>query len=373
MREPMISLSCPPPLTPTIVDFPPLSFPPLPDLPAEPWQWPAPPFAWRHRSAPEIDTAQPCRLESLSGSLVVGDLLGFDAAAQSLVFRSTAGGPEAALSFKRFARLTLTTPLLPAVPIAGAPTERVPAAAHERDYRLSSSRPGALRLSGRTAGHVETAAGLFLFTPVDDEAAMHRVFVPRAAYTQCEFGESAEEIASRRWIASPKELLEAIARQERMPVLPLGQSLLQLGLLSQRQLDRALARQPRNIALGEMLVAEGSISLADLQTALAHKMGFPLVDLARFPVDPDALAKLLPRDALRFHVVPLMLDGERLIVAVDKPARIMKLRALNVFAQLKVVPVLASRAQIGLALDSMASDVWTGHVAHTNGFFSTTL
>ena len=26
-----------------------------------------------------------------------------------------------------------------------------------------------------------------------------------------------------------------------------------------------------------------------------------------------------------------------------------------------------------LALDSMASDVWTGHVAHTNGFFSTTL
>ena len=62
------------------MDFPPLSFPPLPDLPAEPWQWPAPPFAWRHRPAPEVDTAQPCRDESLSGSLVFGELLGLWAA-----------------------------------------------------------------------------------------------------------------------------------------------------------------------------------------------------------------------------------------------------------------------------------------------------
>ncbi len=355
------------------MDFPPLSFPPLPDLPAEPWQWPAPPFAWRHRAAPDVDTAQPCRLESLSGSVVIGDLLGFDAAAQTLVFRSTDGGPEATLSFRRFARLTLTTPLIPALQIAGAPAERVPAAAHERDYCLSSSRVGALRLSGRTAGHVETAAGLFLFTPVNDEAALHRVFVPRSAYAQCEFGESAEEIASRRWIASPRELLDAIERQQRMPVLPLGQSLLALGLVTQGQLDRALARQPGNIALGEMLVAEGSVSRADLQTALAHKMGFPLVDLAHFPIDSKALEKLLPRDAVRFRVVPLMLDGERMIVAVDKPARIMKLRALNVFSQLNIVPVLAPRVQISLALDSMASDVWSGHVAQTNGFFSTTV
>jgi len=355
------------------LNFPPLSFPSLPDLPAEPWQWPTPPFAWRHRPAPDVDIAQPCRLESMSGSVVVGDLLGFDAAAQSLVFRSSDDGPEATLSFKRFARLTLTTPLALATQIAGAPAERVPAAAHERDYRLSSSRAGAMRLSGRTAGHVETAAGLFLFTPVDDEAGLHRVFVPRSAYTQCEFGESAEEIASRRWIASPRELLDAIERQQRMPVLPLGQSLLALGLLSQRQLDRALARQPGNIALGEMLVAEGAVSRADLQTALAHKMGFPLVDLARFPVDSKALRKLLPRDAVRYRVVPLMFDGERMIVAVDKPGRIVKLRALNVFSQLRIVPVLAPRAQISMALDSMSSDVWSGHVAQTNGFFSTTL
>lgn len=355
------------------MDFPPLSFPSLPELDAEAWQWPAPPFAWRHRAAPEVDIVQPCRLESTSGNLVLGSLLGFNPAAQTLVFRSTDNGPEATLSFKRFSRLTLTTPLVPAARIAGAPAERVPAAAHERDYRLSSSRAGALRLGGRTAGHVETPAGLYLFTPVDDEAALHRVFVPRSAYTQCEFGESAEEIASRRWIASPQELLDAIERQERMPVLPLGHSLLALGLLAQGQLDRALARQPGNIALGEMLVADGTVSRANLQTALAHKMGFPLVDLAHFPVDPKALAKLPPRDAIRFRVVPLMIDGERVIVAVDKPARMNKLRALNVFSQLRIVPVLAPRAQISLALDSMASDVWSGQVAHTNGFFATTL
>jgi hypothetical protein len=35
---------------------------------------------------------------------------------------------------------------------------------------------------------------------------------------------SAEEVAASRWIADPQALLEAIERQQRMPVLPLGNS-----------------------------------------------------------------------------------------------------------------------------------------------------
>ena len=348
-------------------------FPTLIDEAPERHQWPRPPFAWCHRPAPANDVAQPCRIESIAGTPVDGEMLGFDPAKRMIMFRTTASGPVVELAFTRFRRLTLTVPLQPAIPAADAPVERVPAAAQERDYRLKTNGT-APPLTGRTAGRIETADGLYLFTPVDEEATLQRVFVPRSAYTRCEFGESAEEIAARMWIASPRELLTAIEQQQRKPILPLGHSLLQLGLLTQAQLDRALAKQPTNVPLGESLVAAGVISRSDLQTALAHKMGYPLVDLTRFPIDAKAVAKLPQRVAVGFRMMPLMLDGERLIVAVDKPARVLKLKAAHAIAQIAIVPVLASRMQILLAHERLTHDVWAGNVtAERPAFFATTI
>jgi hypothetical protein len=299
-------------------------------------------------------------------------MLGFDPTARILRFCSSTAGPVVELPFARFRRLTLTEPLQPVVPMAGVPLERVPAAAQERDYRLQSIGT-APPISGRTAGRVETPDGMYLFTPVEEEASLQRVFVPRSAYTRAEFGPSAEEIAARMWIASPGELLAAIERQQRMPILPLGQSLLKLGLLTDAQLERALANQGREVPLGESLVTAGLISRSDLQTALAHKMGYPLVDLTRFPIDPKALAKLPPRIAVGFRMMPLMLHGARLIVAVDKPARVIKLGTVHAMAGVTVVPVLASRVQILLAQERLSNDVWAGHVSERLGFFATTV
>lgn len=356
----------------TVVELMSTPFPTLMEVAPERWCWPVPPFAWRHRPAPGNNEPQPCRIEGPVGTPVDGEMLGFDPVARILTFRSSAIGPVVELPFSRFRRLTLTVPLQPVVPIAGVPIERVPAAAQEREYRLQSHATAPV-LTGRTAGRIETADGLYLFTPVEEEASLQRVFVPRWVYTRCEFGPSAEEVAARMWIASPAELLAAIERQQRMPILPLGQSLLKLGLLTQAQLDRALARQSRDKPLGESLVADGLISRADLQTALAHKMGYPLIDLARFPIDPKAVAKLPPRIAVGFRMMPLMLKGDRLIVAVDKPARVIKLGTVHAIAGLTVVPVLASRMQILLAQERLSHDIWSGHVAERIGFFATTV
>jgi len=243
--------------------------------------------------------------------------------------------------------------------IAGALAERVPVAAQERECSLYSNRADA-PLTGRTAGHVEKPEGMYLFTPVDEEASLRRVFVPRSSYVRCEFGPSAEEVAAKLWVASPGELLQAIELQKRKPVLPLGHSLLALGLLTKYQLDRALARQLEGMPLGESLVATGVISSSDLQTALAHKMGYPLVDLTRFPIEAAAMSKLSPRLAESCRAAPLMLDKERLIVAVDRPSRVDKLQMVHAFAGLRVVPVLAPKAQIlALALERQSGNVWS--------------
>jgi hypothetical protein len=146
-------------------------------------------------------------------------------------------------------------------------------------------------------------------------------------------------------------------------VLPIGQSILALGLLTQAQLDRALAKPSGGVPLGEALVAAQLISQADLHTAIAHKMGYPMVDLRRFPVDPLAAAKV-PKDQLvRHRMLPLMVDGGRLIVAVDRPSRVVDLRSLHLYVQTTIIPVLASSTQIGIALERMSGDVWRQHAA----------
>jgi hypothetical protein len=328
-----------------------------------------PPFAWRHVASDDEAGARECRIERSDGSTTECELLGFDAAAGRLVLRI--GGGERRMAFSAFRRLTLLAPLRAAPTRADAPLERVPAAAPERESRLTS--PNGAPFTGRSAGHIEQPEGLYLFAPVEDERAVQRVFVPRAAYAQCVFGLSAEEIAARRWIFEPPALLEALERQRQAPVKPIGQALLDLGLITPRQLQRALDRQAPDVPLGEMLVAEGLISRSDLHTALAHKMGYPLVDLNRFPIDPAVARALSLRMALSARAVPLMAYGNRLVVAMDRPGRIARLGALRAFSDLAVAPVLASRTHILQALTRLAGqDVWAHNVVAIPAFFPTT-
>jgi hypothetical protein len=347
---------------------------PLLDAALEPEraQWPTLPFAWRHLAAPPNDAVQPCIIETAWGAAVEGEMLDFDPVGACVKFRTAPGAAEALVPFGRIRRLVLTMPLLPAPKLADAPIERVPSAAQERDYRLQAK--DGKPIAGRTAGYVVTDAGLYLFTPLDEERALQRVFVPRTAYTGCEFGPSAEEVAAERWIATPEALLEAIDRQQRMPVLKLGDALLNLGLITTRQLDRALAQQRGDTPLGQMLVEGGVISKADLDTALAHKMGYPLVDLTRFPFDLDTVRKLPLKLATQSMALPLMRHQERMIVAVDRPQRIEKLHSLHVFTGRKLVPVLASRTQIMLTLTDLAQqDLWATNVFARLVFAPTTV
>jgi hypothetical protein len=340
-----------------------IPFPPLTFDQSEQWGWPAPPLDWPHVAAPIKGIAQRCIIEGLSNERVRGELLAFDPITKKLTVRPKPDSDPGLLAFSLFRRLTLIDPLRAAPRAAGGSSDRIPVARQERDYLLHSTATGhASTLTGRTVGHVETAAGLFLFTPVEQEAALQRVFVPASAYSYYEFGPSAEELAARLWIGSPDVLLEAIEHQERMPVLPIGQSMLALGLLTRAQLDRELAKPPSDVPLGEALVAAKLISHGDLQTALAHKMGYPMVDLKRFPVDPLAVIKV-PKDiAVRHRILPLMLDRDRLIVAVDRPSRVTELRSLHIQVQTTIVPVLASAMQITVALEKLLPDVWSQQV-----------
>lgn len=324
------------------------------------WDWPDPPVRC-HASAPL--TAEPCRIETATGVSVEGELVGFNTATSTLRFRIGPVGEALALPFNKLRRLTLTTawPRLRRNP--HAPLERDPASAQERDYHVHLKDGG--QLIGRTLGHMRHAAGWFFFTPDAGGGAVLRVFVPASVCTSVEFGRSAEEIASERWAGSPQELRAAVAAQRGAPLKPLGEALIDLGLVARGRLEQAMSEQGDR-PLGEVLLACGDIDHADLQTAFAHKMGYPIVDLARFPIDPAAARLCSMHAMVDLRALPLMREGPRLYVAIDDLAAIPRLKTLSNLATLEIVPVLAHRSALNLALQGLPQrlgrDVWAHNV-----------
>ena len=348
-------------------DFPTLDTP-LPTLLLDaerPWEWPQPPFARSHSMSPLDGGAQACRIETHTGSTVEGSLVHFDLEARLLRFCIDQGGEALTMPFGKFRRLTLTAawPLAQRASVNG-PVERVPTAAQERSYRIELMGGGTL--DGQTMGHVRDRAGIFLFAPLDNGAAVQRVFVPQVAFMAIEFGKSAQEQAAERWISTPQQLLAALDAQKTARIKPLGDALVDLGLVTRGVLEQVASRLGAERPLGEELVAAGLLARADLQTALAHKMGYPLVDLSRFQIDPQSACKLSPRALREHNAFPLMQDGDRLIVAIDDLSHVPALQSLRSAAGLRVVPVLASRERIRLALAALPQqlgiDRWADNV-----------
>ena len=343
-----------------------LMFPPLPTLTVDPtldWAWPLPHLACEPLAA-TIDGAEPCRIESITGVSVSGELLGFDAGARQMRFRVKRGVDAVNLSFAKCRRVTLTRPLVPARRAPDAPIEHLPPQAQRRTVAVTYHGGG--HAIGTTQGSVEHGAGWFLFAPDEDGLALLRQFVPRSAVASIDFGVSAEERVAERWVHSPAQLLAAVEAQRDAPVLPLGEALADLGLVAPEIIEAALREQepPSEAPLGERLVARGLIDRADLTTALAHKMGYPLVDLDRFPIDAQAVKLMSPRAMREHRALPLMLHGRRLIVAVDDLGSIASLKSLRALAGMELVPVLAPPGRLSFALAARASegDVWAHNV-----------
>ena len=107
---------------------------------------------------------------------------------------------------------------------------------------------------------------------------------------------------------------------------PLGQLLIDKGLLKPEQLERALEEQRRSghqKLIGEILVELRVCTEDQITEALANAYGVPYARITPRIADPRVIA-LVSREFLEKHqVLPLFLVEAMLTVAVSEPANVL--------------------------------------------------
>lgn len=144
-----------------------------------------------------------------------------------------------------------------------------------------------------------------------------------------------------------KQLDDDLQSTSTQLALPLGQRLLQAGLINEAQLEKALELHgSRGIRLGEALVSLGLMSETDLLPLIAHQLKYPWVRLRQGLVDP-VVVQHIPRSlAEQFGCLALFKVHSQLTVAMSEPQNLEAVDLLEEATGLKVRPVLSLRSSI---------------------------
>src|SRR5512137_3097792 len=94
--------------------------------------------------------------------------------------------------------------------------------------------------------------------------------------------------------------------QKRLVGKTTGEVLVDMGLLTQEQLDQAAVEQQQShMRIGEIALAKGWVTKGDMMQALARRLGVKYLDLAAIRIDPVALELISERDARRYGAIPI--------------------------------------------------------------------
>lgn len=132
----------------------------------------------------------------------------------------------------------------------------------------------------------------------------------------------------------------------------LGDLLVNTGMLSQEQLDQALAFQRETKGrLGEILIAKGYLSEQQVIEVLEFQLGIPHINLSRFQID-STVALLIPESlARRYLVLPIKKNKNKLQVAMVDPLDFYAIEDLRMSTGFVIEPTIASKDEINTYIE----------------------
>lgn len=126
----------------------------------------------------------------------------------------------------------------------------------------------------------------------------------------------------------------------------LGDLLIDSGLITEEQLQSALAEKQKGQRLGDALLERGYITEQQLIEVLEFQLGIPHVSLYRFPFD-QKLIKLVPKEmAKRNLLIPIKVEGDKLFVAMADPMDFFAIDDLRLATGFQIETAIASKDDI---------------------------
>ena len=140
-----------------------------------------------------------------------------------------------------------------------------------------------------------------------------------------------------------EQLRRALEEQTKLgSVKPLGEILVDLGYVTQGDVDEALNKQRAGGGrLEDTLVQSGKISPDMLARSLAMQLGFPFVE-ENVQVDPYAVSLVPEATARRYTAMPVRLEGNTLVVAMKDPRHVFALDDIQLITGREIQPAVAT-------------------------------
>ena len=146
-----------------------------------------------------------------------------------------------------------------------------------------------------------------------------------------------------------------------MKSLPIGEVLKEYGYINEEQLQTALAAQKkdRSKRLGEHLIALGFVSEKQMLEALSDKLSEPLVSLDNIDFDINAVKKIPEAMAQKYSVIGYDFTDNVLTVATSDPLNYYGLEDVRLVSGCRISVSLATKDDVQIAIEKYYSDVDT--------------
>jgi type IV pilus assembly protein PilB len=133
---------------------------------------------------------------------------------------------------------------------------------------------------------------------------------------------------------------------------PIGQILIQMGIIDDAGLEKGLALQhEKGGALGQVLVEAGLITSEDLLQALAMQNNMQMVDLKHIEIPEEVIRMVSVSMAQVYRIVPISFEDNILIVAMADPQNVNALDDLRFMLNCEIQGAIATEEQINEAVE----------------------
>lgn len=138
---------------------------------------------------------------------------------------------------------------------------------------------------------------------------------------------------------------------------PIGQYLVEKGLINEQQLQEVLEKQKteKGKLFGDVITEMKYVSDVDFAKTLAERLNVQYIDLDSTELLPDVVKKIPEATARKYNVIAVNKVGKRMMVATNDPINFYVFEDLRVITGCNITALLATKASINRAIGKMYS------------------